>query len=402
MTRNGLLSAVGALVLGAVVAWRLVGVGAGLPPLPPLPADPGDLPARMEAELGAVGSEHAALVESLGGFGAAGAEALAAAESRVAALPGAASALHAVVADAQAPLLRRIDACRLLGLLRERRAIPLLGRLLGATDGSAPSTLQAACAEALGAIGDRAALPLLLVPLLDNRPADWHVAAAVGIAALHLGAPAGGDACLDVLEDWSPDLSARPRVFDRERVGLALVALAARLGQPAPADPDPYRLPGDFRAEVRKFRTWWDGARARVTPAAGVTIDAALLRALLAPHLANFSGESFFYRKLAQDVLVQCGADGLPYLLHALRDERAPWRQHAAEALGATLDPVVVPHLVAAYRAEPAAVARLETVKALLRLRADAVLDGAAAASVAATLDLAKRDPDPLVRAAAK
>jgi HEAT repeat protein len=409
--RNACWVAAALLAFLAAVWWRFGGGPPPWPPLPPLPAEPGDLVARHAAALAqeretldpAARAALDALVAALGGFGAEGADALAQAEARVATLAGATGGLAAVVADAEAPLLRRIDACRLLGVRRDRRAVPLLGGLLSAGDDRPPAALQTAAAEALGLIGDRAALPELLAPLFDNRPRDWRLTTAVGVAALHLGAPAGGDACLEVLDDWSPDLAARPRVFDRELAGRALLACAARLGDPPPAaEPSPYRLPVEFRAEVERFRVWWRGARARVRPADGVTTDAVLLRALLAPRLASFSGERLFLRKLAQDVLVALGADGLPYALHALRDPREPWRQYGAESLGAMASAGAVGHLAAAYAREPSATVRVEVVRALGRLRAEATADADARARADATLAAAAGDPDPAVRAAAR
>jgi hypothetical protein len=225
----------------------------------------------------------------------------------------------------------------------------------------------------------------------------------VAIAALRLGARSGGDACVRILTDWQPDLAKRPRVFDRERAGAALNAVAQRQQSgDLPADPSPYRHPKDLQSEGEKWRSWWKEAQRKLVPAPDTTTDPALLRALLKPHIATFSGEHFFSRKLAQEILADTGREGRSWLYHLLRDERIPFRQYAAEGLGLTHAPDALPFLVHAFHDELSALVRREIVRSVRRLveKARPLTQGEAALATA-VISQAQKDPDPGVRDAA-
>ena len=137
-----------------------------------------------------------------------------------------AAALESAAASARAADRRRaaLDA----GRIRDRRAVPLLGRLLADPD----TAVAATAAFALGLVGDSAAVPLLAPVVSVDRIAAAPTV--VGEAALALGKIRGTQARTAV-ENF---LRTAPRTGPgvREAVGLALLSVYRF---PRPADSAP-------------------------------------------------------------------------------------------------------------------------------------------------------------------
>jgi cyclophilin family peptidyl-prolyl cis-trans isomerase/HEAT repeat protein len=137
-----------------------------------------------------------------------------------------AAALESAAASARPADRRR--AALAAGRIRDRRAVPLLGRMLADAD----SGVAATAAFALGLVGDSTAVPLL-VPLVSvDRVASTPTV--VGEGALALGKLRGAQARAAV-EGF---LRAAPRTGPgvREAVSLALLSVYRF---PRPADPAP-------------------------------------------------------------------------------------------------------------------------------------------------------------------
>jgi HEAT repeat protein len=199
-------------------------------------------------------------------------------------------------------VIARFDAVRLVARLKERRDLAGLVRLLERGD---PSVRHLA-AEALGDLGDPAALPALLTALAgpDEEGVRWR--AAEGLARLGEPAVAGLAA---LAEDGDPDVRWK-----------AIVALGDI---------------GDHRA-------------------------APTLRGRLAD-------PDRFVRGRAVSALARLGAQCLPLMLEALTDSEPRVRQGAAEVLGQVGDRAAIEGLLEALQ-DPAEPVRRAAAVALLRI----------------------------------
>ncbi len=390
----------GSLVGPALVLALLLGTACrrGPPPLPVLPALSGsprlDLRKALDSEEAGLApadrTRLEGLVARLGGLGAAAWDAEREAAAALRADPGS-SGLLVRFLSGKGPALARAAAAEILGLKPERRAIPVIeARVADLRED--PRVVEAA-AEALGALGDRAALPALTAALYEVRPdtvENQGVRVALAAAEAALGSRDGVNELVSILLEFRAGTPNRPKVFTCERASRALVLAAARDVGGA----DPFSHPQVLEAAGKKWGAWWEENRRTWTAPAPRVASPDLLAEAVAPHGRELEGASFYYGRRARRVFAALGPDGLPWLLHALRDAGSTGRRsEAAGALGDLADPAAVPHLAWALWNDPAGVVRREAAKSL------ATLGGPAAR---AAIEKATADPDPEVAAAAK
>ncbi|MCI0343138.1 MAG: HEAT repeat domain-containing protein [Planctomycetales bacterium] len=399
------------LVLVLVLGIARCRPAATPPPLPPLPQAAGSPRAELRKALDGDASEenpgiskkpesdpYDVLIARLGGLGAEGWTAERAAADALRADAKASRRLAAALSG-KGPALRRAVAAQILGEMRERRAIPVLeDRVL---DLSEDPRVVEACAEALAAIGERAALPALTAALYELRPdtvENQGVRVALAAAEAALGSRDGVGELVSILLEFRAGSPNRPKVFTCERASRALVAAA---GPPTGSGQgrdvgraDPFSHPQILEAAGKSWGAWWDENRRTWTPHSPRVVSPELLPEAVRPHWDALEGSSFYFGRRARRVLVALGPDGLPWLLHALRDAASTGRRsEAASALGDLADRAAVPHLAWALAHDPAGVVRREAAKSL------GALGGPEAR---AALERAASDPDPEVREAAR
>ena len=303
---------------------------------------------------------------------------------------------EALVSDDSPPV--RAAAAEALGALGDPAALPQLAEVLDSDD-SPP--VRANAAQALGSLGDPAALPQLTEALDsdDSPPVRANAAQALG----SLGDPAAIPQLTEALDsDDSPPVRA-----------AAAQALGS-LGDPAALPQLAEALDSDDSAPVR----------AAAAQALGALGDPAAL-----PQLAEAldSDDSNPVRAAAAQALGALGDPAaLPRLAEVMgSDNSAPVRAAAGRALGALGDPAALPDLAeaAAGDDDPAvraaateALGELDNPQALSQLVQAAESDESAAVRAAAAqalgsggdptalpalVEAATADADPAVRAAA-
>jgi HEAT repeat protein len=211
----------------------------------------------------------------------------------------------------------RKAACRALGAIGDRQAVPPLIQALRDW-----YVREAAC-EALGAIGDRQAVPHLIQALGDGNSVafmDWDrdVRKAACWALGEIGDRQAVPPLIQALRDWNRDV--------RAAACWALVKIGA------PAVPHLIQALGDGNEDVRAAACW-----------ALVKIGAPAV-----PHLIQALGDgNEDVRAAACWALVKIGAPAVPHLIQALGDGDWYVRAAACEAL-VEIGAPAVPHLIQA------------------------------------------------------